>query len=353
MRKPKEALVLRSSLVLIGVVIGWVGRTLTAPETGDVSPGKRPVGETRKVALRPPPLAINKEKNETVSIEPSGGVISSSIDPSFDFPAEWDALRCARESLNELNEYRRMQMFQRAMQRLTPETAARMQQEVFSECDKQGKWFIGEYQFFLRRWAEIDGRSAIEFASNRGRYDPNGWNGFIRQTLSGWAANDPEAAVSWINEKEDLDAWIVNAATRGVVDGLAERDPDRAVGFVLAQIDNPESEKLFRDLTENLIYGPGMARAEQWLTQIPEDPKFLDAKQVVFRHIIDRQMRGGVDEAAAFISRHASEPWVDQNSIIGVALEMSREPEKFERWKVSLPEGLVPKISWSRNSKSQ
>lgn len=320
-------------------LLACVGTWFAARHSGGDSEGKRvaviPGGSGNATGRKPETAPASSQ-----TVAAKDGAVSSSLDKDFDFPAEWDACECVREALGELNEFRRMQKFQRAMQRLTPETAARMQ-SVFSENDLKGRWYIGEYAFFLRRWGEIDGRAAMAFSVNRGGGDPNGWYNLMRQTLTGWAVNDPDGAVKWMNDSTDIPDWIQRASMQGVVDALTEKSPDQAISFALSQAEDPARDSLWSTLTEGLIYGPGLAKAEAWLAQIPNAPALENARQRVFSQIVDRHLRGGADGAAALIAKHAAEPWVDTNSVGRVARSMQSDPQKLSAWIATLPEGRV------------
>jgi hypothetical protein len=294
-------------------------------------------GKRARVGSTPAPRV---EKRNAEPGKDGAVVVSSSLATDFDFPAEWDAKQCVRKALGELNEYRRMQMFQRAMQRLTKESAATMQ-EVFSEYDKSGRWFIGEYGFFLRRWGEIDGKAAADFVVHRGGSDQAGWTGYVKRTLAGWVANDPDGAVNWINTKENLSDWVVSSSIHGVIEGLTEQNPERAMAFALSQAGERGRNSYFSTLTESLIYGPGMARAEEWLEKIPAEGELADAKRRVFAQIVDRQVRGGADAAAALALKYADQPWVDAGSVQRIAKGLSSDSAKYDAWFKALPAGPV------------
>ena len=53
-------------------------------------------------------------------------------------------------------------------------------QEVGNDFGNKGCRYIPEYGFFLRHWAEIDGRVA-DFVVNRGGRDPGGWTGYVKR----------------------------------------------------------------------------------------------------------------------------------------------------------------------------
>ena len=269
---------------------------------------------------------------------------SSSLAADFDFPAEWDAKQCVKQALGELNEYRRMQMFQRAMQRLTKESAATMQ-EVFNEFGNKGCWYIPEYGFFLRRWGEVDGKAAADFVINRAGRDSGGWTGYVKRTLTGWVRNDPDGAVKWINTKENLHEWVVDSSVQGIIAGLAEQDPGRAITFALSQAGESGRNGYFSTLTESLIYGPGIQQAEEWLAKIPAEGSLADAKRRVFAQIVDGHLRGGPDAAAALTLKYADQPWVDPGSVQRIAKGLSKDSAKFDAWFNALPPGKVRDVA--------
>ncbi len=184
-------------LLAVGVVIGWWAHVWIEPRQAAAFT-ETPGAVERRAPLPPgiTPADITPTAPEATAIDDGNGRgrVSSSLDADFDFPHDWDAKQCAREALKELNEFRRMQLFQRAIQRLTPETAATMQ-EVFSE----------------------------------------------------------------------------------------------------------------------------------------------GTKQQVFAQIIDRSLRGGTEHAAALITRHATEPWLDASAVQRVARALQKEPDQFEAWRQTLP----------------
>ncbi len=326
----------RSHFVWLGVcVLTWFAERSVYLPDAPAAGGKTP--KAGLVAKSPAPGPGGTASG--AGADTPGTAMSSSLAADFDFPADWEAKQCVKEALGELNEYRRMQMFQRAMQRLTRESAATIQ-EVFSGYDKTGRWFPAEYGFFLRRWGEIDGETAANFALNRGSGDQQGWTGLLQRTLAGWAVNDPEGAVKWLNNKEGVNEWVMNASINGMIEGLVEKDPARAVAFALSQADENGRTSFFSTLTDSLIYGPGIQRAEEWMNRIPAEGDMAESKRRVFSQIVDRQLRGGPDEAAELALRYAGEPWIDNASVQRIARHLGRkDPEKLQTWLNALPEG--------------
>ena len=321
-------------------VLCWQGgkNSVDLADTASSAPDAGP-----KLRTSPAASGNTGSTADSASLNASPSKIISLLDRSFSFPAEWDALECVRAALSETNEYLRLQLFHRALERQTPETAARMQ-EVFDGYDKQGRWFTNEYTFFLRSWGELDGKAAAEFAAKRGGGDPGGWSDLIRKTVSGWASTDPEGVVKWVNESEQVDNWIVDSSIRGIVDGMTGRNPDQAVAFVLAQAAEDQGDTGFSTLTEKLVYGPGLKRAEQWLEQIPAAQP--EAKAKVLSQLVDYHLRGGPDGAAALLGKVAPETWVPPQSVTRVALSLLSEGgEKYGDWLQGLPAGPVRDIA--------
>jgi hypothetical protein len=323
--------------LLVCVGVWFLARHGMIP-SGDHT-GSEPNGGSRVPSHRQAPA-----QGEQAAVDPgdkaaASGVVSSVLPASFDFPAGWDACECVRSALGETNEFRRMQKFQRAMQRLTPETAARMQQ-VFSENDVKGRWFVPEYSFFLRSWGEIDGRTAMEFAVKRGGGDSYGWGDLMRQTLTGWATNDAAGAVGWLNDTPSIPDWIQNSSLDGITEALVEKNPDDAMKFALNQADDQTRDRLWGTLTEKLVYGPGLEKAESWLNSIPDDAALTGSKRKVLQQIVDRSLRGGPDAAAALVSKNATAAWMDTGTVQRVTRHLMRdEPAKADAFISGLPSG--------------
>jgi hypothetical protein len=243
-----------------------------------------------------------------------------------------------RAALEEPNQFRRMQLFYRALANLTPEQAKEVL-AAFQESDRQGRSFVPEYAFFIRRWGEVDGAAAMAFAEKRWR-SKNNMSDVVTHMAGGWASQQPQQAVDWLNAHLNADPLMLDAVTVGLVNGLAEKDMDLARRFVEDRLDDPHSEKYLAQLTDKFIYSEGMEKAEAWFDSLPAGKLGL-AKTNMLTQLTERHLSAGPEQAAAFLSRYAQEPWFGQVAAIKVAQEYYRvDPEKAEAWIATMPEAV-------------
>ncbi|HWB04961.1 MAG TPA: hypothetical protein VG796_18170 [Verrucomicrobiales bacterium] len=241
-----------------------------------------------------------------------------------------------RMALTEPNPFRRMQLFYRALTSLTPEQAKEIA-KIFQESERQGLSFASEFAFFTRRWGEVDGAAAMAFAEKR-RTGKSNMGEAVTLIAGGWASQQPQQAVDWLNAHLDADPLMLDAATVGLVDGLAEKDMDLARRFVEERLDDPHSEKYLTQLTDKFIHSEGMEKAEAWFDSLPAGKLGL-AKTNMLTQLTERHLRAGPEQAAAFVSRYAQEPWFGQVAAIKVAQEYYRtDPVKADAWIDTMPE---------------
>ena len=241
-----------------------------------------------------------------------------------------------RNAFNERNEFRRLQLFHRALAAMKPAEAME-EQAIFNEHDRQGRYFIPEYAYFTRRWGEVDGPAAMAFAVKEWE-KKDFMSGIIAQMMGGWATQQPLAATGWINQNENVPDWLRTTAISGLTEGLAKVDPEQARQLVESRLDDPGIDKYLSVLADEFIYASGLERADAWFGELPPALS-TDSKRRLGNLLVDRHLRAGPQSAAAYVSQHMQEPWFDQSSAMNVARQFLKDDAAGARqWANTMPE---------------
>ena len=252
-----------------------------------------------------------------------------------------------RAVLTERDETARRQKFDALLSKLTAADAMALQQ-VFLDYDKTNRWFIPEYHAFMHRWGQVDGTEAAKFTLEKRKSADNA--GIVQKLMSGWSDTSPQAAVDWINNHPDMPDWMEKAAMKGLVNGLAVRDLDMAAKLVTDHLDSPAGREVVTALLDHFVQGPGIAKAEEWFSTIPDKPELEITKASGFRAIFDGHLRGGdetLDAAAAFVHRYAASPWFPAQACSDTVERLQhRDPAAAAKWVESLPEGAARVVAF-------
>lgn len=241
-----------------------------------------------------------------------------------------------RDAMTEANEARRLQLFWRALTELKPEDA-RPIQDLFDDGDRLGRHYVPEYRYFAQRWGEVDGPAAMAHAMET-------WQGkgYMFQMMSkmahGWASQEPQEVADWFNQRIDAQPWMQDAVLEGLVGGMADTDIDFARRFVEGQIGEPHADKYLALLTDKYVYSQGLEEAERWFASL-DAAELGSSKPRMFDHLTGLFLRGGPEQGAAFVSRHADQPWMEKEVVSRVFSDLSRaDTAKAEAWAATLPE---------------
>ena len=307
----------------------WGGRHFAAAPSAGTMPV--PVSSVPPAEEKPEP---------PVPGDASGKLAASVVADETEAERRLGAAERAAGALSERNEFKRLQLFHRALRAMRPEDAGKIL-ELFRAHDKEGRWFVTEYHYFLRRWGEVDGGNAIRTTLEKLAPGPANAD-LLRQVLGGWASEQPEAVAEWVNAAESLPEWVQDTAIDGLVDGLAKRDLEMAGKFVESRVDDPGRQRYFSRYADELLHAGGLNKVTEWYRQLPETDAFDEARGDLMAQIADRKMRADPREAAAFIGQEASQHYFNAAALRPVVDNLAQSDPAFLReWAQQLPPGAA------------
>ncbi|MES2709451.1 MAG: hypothetical protein V4726_22825 [Verrucomicrobiota bacterium] len=293
---------------------------------------KHPANAHRGQAAGAPPAAGKASSGKPAAAP--GATYASLLGPPTPEEEAKGPVERVRDAFAEPNEFRRLQLFWRALTDLKPEDAQGIQ-DLFDEGDRLGRHYPAEYQYFAQRWGEVDGAAAVTHGVQAWQHR-GGMEGMLSRMADGWANQNPQQAVDWINTHDREQPWMREAVMSGLVNGLADRDLELARRFVEDQADSPQARQYFTQLADKYIYSKSLADAERWFDSL-DTAKFSAPKGALMDHLTDRFLRGGPEQAAAFLDRHPDQ--VDVDSAMSIGYELNRkDPAKARIWAAALPE---------------
>ena len=218
-----------------------------------------------------------------------------------------EALRARFEAALRLpNPRRRLTAFLRQWDSLTAAEAPALQQ-LIHDLNREGLQLPEEWEGFIHRWGELDGRSAAQHALSKSG-EP--WvGGGLRTIMSGWASKDPAAAAAWLNEHGDNPHF--DQALQGIVIGMAETNPAAATQVALSSLpegNRPMASSLMEQLAESVVRTGKNPAMLEWFDALPIDANDIGIKNAAFGHVWWRLQAASLDDAAAWLASKADHP---------------------------------------------
>jgi hypothetical protein len=218
-----------------------------------------------------------------------------------DGPLDKDAMKAAiGEVLAESDPVKSSIMFGLLMEKLSPENAPTVLQEVRSKMPGfEGFRYVGLLAF---KWGSMDGPAAM--AESMKQQGPGRFIGMAG--LSGWAGKDPVAAAKWLEEQKVDNGWEKGMMTRGLISGMARENPDAAIDYVTKLTDKDERSNMTKAIAEEKMKTKnGLDAATTWALGL-KDP---DMKRGAFESVAEQLYRAEPDKAGKLISANATEPF--------------------------------------------
>ncbi len=287
-----------------------------------------------------------KELKNSSSGEGTGETKASLLGPPTDAEMAKTPIERVKDAFAEPKEFKRLQLFWRALSKLRPEDAQGIQ-DLFDEGDRLGRHYPAEYQYFAQRWGEVDGAAAVAHGVEAWQHR-GGMDGMLSRMADGWASQNPQQAVEWLNTHPKEQQWMQDAVMEGLVNGLADKDLELARRFVEDRWDDPKADHYFSQLADKYIYNKSLAEAETWFDSL-DGAKLGNSKARLLDHLTDRFLRGGPDQAAAFLDRHPDQITLD--SVMRIGSELSQtDPAKAKSRFETLPENIRNKVEATRTA---
>jgi hypothetical protein len=218
------------------------------------------------------------------------------------------------------------------LNKLTKEDAAEVR-ALFKKMDRQGRWFVPEWDAFWPRWGVLDGAAAIaSVEKNEGEeWKPY----FADKILRGWAQGDPEAALQWLRDHRESPMY--GNGVRSYVDGLAKRDLDRATQFVLGEKAEDTAGHLgsfMTSLAERALQQRMVGGMTTWFSALPESP----AKTAAVDAVAFRLTRADPVRAMEWVGDQATQAWRSDKAISDLAEKVAQgNPQGALDWATKLP----------------
>jgi hypothetical protein len=214
-------------------------------------------------------------------------------------PLSQDQMKAAMEEvLTESDPIKSSLMFSLLMEKLSPENAPTVLQEVRAKVPGfEGFRYIGLLAY---KWGSMDGPTAM--AETMKQTGPGRFIGMAG--LSGWAGKDPAAAAKWLEEQKVENPWEKSMMTRGLINGLARSDTNSAVDYVMKMEDKEERSRMTQAIAEEKIK-QGVTEAGAWALGL-KDP---DMKKGAFESVAEQLYRGDPQAAAKYIKENAAQDY--------------------------------------------
>ena len=205
--------------------------------------------------------------------------------------------------------------------------------ELFRKMDKQGRWFIPEWNVFWKRWGELDAAAALKDIENVGpQYHPD----LAEKILKGWATTGSAEARAWLEANKESPSY--SSALRGYLDGLARTNLDRATQDAITLGKGANMLRLAEVLAEQALRQRELGGMLEWWKTLPDDPNSGTIRREAIGHIYWRLQISSHDRAAEWLGQLASTPYRPDEQIGNLAERMAQgNPAKALEWVASLP----------------
>ena len=184
----------------------------------------------------------------------------------------------------------------------------------------------------LRRWAELDGRSALAYALE----NTAGWQqeGALVATLEGWVKREPQTALNWALENPGTDPFY-SERLNAVIRQLAITDPRRAFDAA-ASIEQGSYRASALSVVMDELFETG--RFEGSLSWIDDLPDTMD-QSVAVEHLARRWSRYEPVLAAEWVESLSGQPG-QQSALAAVSATWAAvDPQRAADWASRLVEG--------------
>ena len=310
-----------ASLIMLaaGLAAGWLAGRLS---DGD--------GVARKSAVAEATNTKGGASGTGKAATPDGraGAGKRSVSPAESQQFEDSIRTIFRETVEE----RRMEMFERMLERAGPEHYAAVV-ALIRENDLRGCGSAGEWSRLWASWGRRDPAGAMEFIR------AHDWSGWSREapeeaknrTLIYWGETDPEGARHFLENSPEL-ANGDRTGIHGMVRGWASVDAPAAAEWLFKSGLGMSAE--YKAVVEAISRKGGQEALDEWFAGIKQagaPEKDLQG----FAEVIARNKRAYQPEkAAAWVEQHLAEPWVGESEIVGSTARSfaERDPAAAMEW---------------------
>lgn len=170
------------------------------------------------------------------------------------------------------------------MQWLRPVDVAAVQ-NALRAGQKPGILYVAEINAFRERWAQLDGRAAMEDYVKGDT--TKAYNRLHSAVVRGWASADPDGLMAWMNALPPECDWKVKASG-DILKGLIQKDPARATELLLKS--DPRSIAAgLPSIADRVLQEQGPDGLGKWLQGLPATPGTDPARARVAFQLVESQ----------------------------------------------------------------
>jgi hypothetical protein len=253
-----------------------------------------------------------------------------------------------RSIFREVNETKRMAMFEKMLARASPAHLAEIVTLVH-ENDLAGNASNGEWSRLWQHWGDTDALGALQFIAGK---DWTGWNEMApseakRQAITNWVQTDPTAALQYFSGCGDIEKGD-RSLVFPLVRGLANEDPDAAAQWLFKSGLGMRDE--FRAVVDSLRRQRGMDGADAWFDQVSQSGAPAKDLAGLAQSIVSSRQDFEPEKAAAWVDAHLQEPWLDASGVVDSTARayVARDPEAAMNWAQDKVETDAASITYSQ-----
>ena len=205
--------------------------------------------------------------------------------------------------------------------------------ELFRKMDRQGRWFIPEWDAFWPRWGEVDPSGALAHIPTIPEFlQPS----LAEKVLRGWGGKDAAGARSWLTA--NMSSPLYGEALRGYLDGLARTNLEAATRDAALLGKDQNAVRLTEVLTDQALRQRQLGGMVDWWRTLPDDPADGSLRKEAVQHVYYRLRTADHDQAAEFLGELAKTPYFPETQIRDLSGKMSdSDPLRALNWLATLP----------------
>lgn len=176
---------------------------------------------------------------------------------------------------------------------------------VLNSSQKPGVPYVDETNALRERWAQMDGRAAMEDYVEGNT--TKAYNRLHAAAVRGWASTDPEGLMEWMRALPPECDWKEKAAG-DILRGLRQGDPAKATEFLLKS-GAPMLEAGIPAVAQRVLQEQGTEGLSKWLKALPVNERTDKARGGVAFQLLESQAFAGAQAAVDSLKSFDHESW--------------------------------------------
>lgn len=207
-------------------------------------------------------------------------------------------------AMEDPNRDRRVAALQFLLQWLRPVDVATVR-DTLKAKQKPGVLYVNEGNTLLERWAQLNGREAMEDYVQGNT--TKAYNRLHSALVQGWAATDPDGLMVWLNSLPPECDWK-DKASGDILRGLVQKDPARATELLLKS-DSRSIAGGLPFIADRVLQEEGPGGLANWLYALPANQSTDQARSQVAFQLAESQAFADPQAAIDCIKFFDNEPW--------------------------------------------